>query len=143
MRYTILILLLAITCIAGATIKDHRKNVKLSPELSQDQVARHQALQRGLGQVGGVPDRTDGSGYVPQAETSTDATAMIADHKDFPRGEADEVLRKNSEEMNAEAEHPKKTAFGILWALLFGALLAAGAWAGLSKFGPKPPDHLR
>jgi hypothetical protein len=143
MRKTLFILLLALTCFAAATIKDPRQHVKISPELSQEQVARHQALQRGQSEVGGVPEKTDDGGYLPRADNDPDAAALISSHNQGPTAEADGVLKQNGEEMQKEAEKPKRTAFGAFWAIFGGLLLAFGVWAGLNKFGPKPPEHLR
>lgn len=144
MRKTLLILFVASAALASATIKDLRQHVKLSPELSQAEVARQQSLQREQGQVGTVPEKTDGSGYIPQSQSDPDAAKLIALHN--PTGSsnaANQVLSKNDQAMKNEADKPKKTAFGILWALLLGALLAFAAWAGLQKYGPKPPAHLK
>src|SRR4051812_32191013 len=107
MRNSLLILLLAFTCFASASIKDPRKNVKLSPELSQEQVAKHQALQRGQGQIGSAPEKTDDSGYLPRVENDADAAALIASH-DNPGVEAEQVLQKNGEEIKSEKVKPKK-----------------------------------
>jgi hypothetical protein len=140
MRQYLFIFVLVLTCLASATIKDPRQHVKLSPELSQDAVARQQQLQREQSQVGGVPDKTDSTGYLQRADNDAGASSIIASHETAPGSGANEILQTNGQEMNAQAAKPRRTALGAIWAILVGLLLAFGAWAGANKYGGKPPS---
>lgn len=144
MRTTITLLLIATVCIAGATVKDPRTNLKPVAPQTQEEVAREQALQKQQAQVGGVPQKTDGTGYAPTFQDDPNAASVIAGHANQSNSasEGSDVLKTNAEVIEDSKPHPAKTAFGAIWALLAGLLVAVGAWAGLQKYGPKPPEHL-
>jgi hypothetical protein len=143
MRTLVILFILIAACFASASIKDPRKNVKLSPELGQDVVGRQQAGQHAIGQVGGVPERTDDGGYLSRADNDADAAGVIAGHdKTSSSASAEDVLQKNDEAIKSEALKPRKSVFNLVWAVLGGLVLAFGVWIGLSKYGPQPPEHL-
>lgn len=139
MRKTLFILFISLTCLAAATIKDPRQHVKLSPELSQQVVAGQQATQHSQSQVGGVPEKTDDTGYVQRSSSDEDASALVASHDPSATEKANDVFHQSNDARDQEAQKPRKAVFGAFWALLAGLLLAFAAWAGLSKYGPKPP----
>lgn len=144
MRTLFILFLLAAFGAASATFKDPRKLTPVAP-LTQEEVARQQALQRQQSEVGVAPGKTDDTGYIagPQNDPGSGA-AIVASHAPGAESENDaaQTLKTNEETMSAQAEQPKKMAFGAIWALLAGLVVAAGAWAGLQKYGPKPPEHL-
>lgn len=143
MRTFIILFLLTAFCAANATFKDPRKLTPVAP-LSQEEVARQQALQRQQSEVGVTPGKTDETGYVGGYEGDTSAAAkIVASHAPGSESADDaQALKANAETMKEQAEQPKKMAFGAFWALLAGLAVAACAWAGLQKFGPKPPEHV-
>lgn len=144
MRKLSILFLVVLTCMASATIKDPRHNLKAQAPLSQEEVAKQQALQKQQGEVGGVPQKTDDAGNVPTAQSDSEAAAALASHQPAENSsDAVQGLRENDQVIHSAAERPKKTAFGILWALFAGLLLAFAVWGGLQKYGPKPPDYIR
>ncbi len=143
MRTLLTLILLATFCAANATFKDPRKLHPVAP-LTQEEVAKQQALQKGQSEVGRVAQKTDDSGYATVDQADPQGAAIVAAH-DQDADSADgarQALQANDETRNAEAAQPKKMAFGAFWALAGGLLVAVGAWAGLQKFGPKPPEHV-
>lgn len=127
-----------------AIIKDPRKDLKPVAPMTQEQVAKQQALQKQQGQVGLVPQKTDGTGYAPESQDDPSAAAILtANARNSPGADAAaSVIQANQDAMTNKAEHPKKVAFGAIWALLAGLMIAGAAWVGLQKYGPKPPEHV-
>lgn len=144
MRTTLLIFLSLFVACAFASIKDQRKNVKLKPESSQQQVTREQGTTEVRGVVGGVPDRTDYTGYREQSNLNDSETAKLISKATVATGHsAEDLIAEEREQAQRAANAPARNAFGALWAVVAGLLLAAGAWMGLQKYGPKPPQHVR
>ncbi|HVT13508.1 MAG TPA: hypothetical protein VHE55_14685 [Fimbriimonadaceae bacterium] len=143
MRTLLTLILLATFCAANATFKDPRKLHPVAP-LTQEEVARQQALQKGQSEIGAVPQKTDDTGYSTVDQADPQGAAIVAAHgQDSDSADsARQALQTNNEAMNAQAEQPKKMAFGAFWAIAGGLLLAGGVWAGLQKYGPKPPEHI-
>jgi len=144
MRTVITILLCTIVGLAAATFKGPVKYMKVVTPPTQDEVTRQQALQRQQGQVGLVPGKTDDAGYAPRSEDDPSAAAIVAGQEGNAVGSnsATDVIKTNTEALNSEAQRPKTMAFGAIWALLAGLLVAVGAWKGLQRFGPQPPEHV-
>jgi hypothetical protein len=144
MRTFIVILSLLLVSCAFASIKDKRKGVKISPELSQEQVTRQQGNTERLDEIGGVPERTDDTGYRRQQNVFDPESERIAAMTKVANGHSVEDIVSAEREQRLQAtQAPVRKAFGGIWALLAGLLLAVGAWFGMQKFGPKPPAHVR
>lgn len=141
MRKILIPLALVVSASAFGSIRDHRENVKLSPELSQSEVGKQQSRQSQIGVMGGVPERTDEVG--PPSQSLADPSAadvLTRSARDSAAAEAPAaVLKTNAEAMGAEAAKPRSYAFGLAWAIILGAVLAFAAWVGLQKFGSTPP----
>ena len=141
-KLAITMIILLVFGIAGASIKDPRKNVKLKPELSQEQVAKQQALQKTQGEIGIAPRRTDETG-MPITREDSEAGSIVALAKtagDEPSPSSAALLKDADEEIAAKASAPKRTAMSLLWWLLGAGVIVAAAVFGLNKYAPVPAN---
>ena len=143
MRTIIILLLLGAFAYSGAMFKDLRKGLKPVASPTQQEMEHQQSLQRSQGTIGGVPDKTDDTGYSSDTQSDPQAGQIVAQHAaNSDSSSAAQVLQSNEDNLQAEKQRPARTLYGGLWALLAGLLIAGGAWAALQKYGPKPPPHL-
>jgi|GEM_PF-5930942 len=143
MKTVIILLLLGAFVFSGAMFKDPRKGLHAVASPTQQEMEHQQSLQKSQGVVGGVPSKTDDTGYTPDSEMDPQAGQIVAQHADTPdSSSAASVIEANGQNLQVERQRPARTLYGGLWALFAGLLIAGGTWAALQKYGPKPPPHL-
>jgi hypothetical protein len=127
---------------AWGSIVDPRKGQKATPEQSQGQVAKQQALQGTFGRVGMVPRDTEV--YVPPGAKTDDAAAGVialsAQGTTHSDPNAAKVLAEASTHLKQSAGSPVKTfGWGLLFlALGFGVVMGLRQWVVKNIPEPAP-----
>lgn len=130
------LLIAAALCPAPIRLEPPKGYVPPPMKMSEEELARQQAQQEHIGEVGKVPERTEYT-YTPNSEATADAVDTLRTATVNP---AKDVIRQASRDLEAkQGGRPAMWAFAAaMFVLGLGVVFAFRQWA--EKNVPPPPQ---